>query len=421
MTLFSKRLISQSGAITLGLLFGSLLTTNVDAQQPVQPISPVQIQQRTPNRAQRAPFKLSPIKSVGFQDADSAIQIDGSVEQNTPRSRNEFHQGPVTIAPMGKTYTPEEVHGDVRLQNRGPKDEYLIDGSDRNFRAYVDEDWKVHGLDAEDTIGHFDTLDGRRIAAPSNRVAIYAPRFATVRRVSDVNGRSHTSQLASANEQLQTSTAQFEDLTSTTLQNVQPQRHKTTRRPVAFLDRTRGVVNETVLHMAGLSAGFKGYENIQLIKWGRVERSEGTRLNIALQSANAWTDNLRVLVDSKTTNLIMVNDVAAAQDIKVSETKGANPTLRVDKVASRITAKPGDEVDFTIRFDNVGNQVIGNVTIIDNLTPRLEYVEDSAECSVEGRLVMTENEVGSVTLRWEIDDPLAIGKGGVIRFKCRVR
>ena len=117
----------------------------------------------------------------------------------------------------------------------------------------------------------------------------------------------------------------------------------------------------------------------------------------------------------------MVNDVAAAQDIKVSETKGANPTLRVAKVASRITAKPGDEVDFTIRFDNVGNQVIGNVTIIDNLTPRLEYVEDSAECSVEGRLVMTENEVGSVTLRWEIDDPLAIGKGGVIRFKCRVR
>jgi uncharacterized repeat protein (TIGR01451 family) len=421
MTLFSKRLISQSNTITLGLLFVSLLTTSTEAQQQVQPVSPVPVQQRTQNRAKRAPFKLSPIKSVGFQDVERAVRVDGAVEGDAIQPRSGFQQGPVAIAPMGKTYTPEEVHGDVRLQNQGPKDEYLIDGSDRNFRAYVDEDWKVHGLDAEDTIGHFDTLDGRRIAAPSNRVAIYAPRFATVRRVSDVNGRSYTAQLASAKEKMQTSTAQFEDLTSTTMQNMQPQRHKTTRRPVAFLDRTRGVVNETVLHMAGLSTGFKAYENTQLIKWGRVERSEGTRLNIALQSANAWTDNLRVLVDSKTTNLIMVNDVAAAQDIKVSETKGANPTLRVAKVASRITAKPGDEVDFTIRFDNVGNQVIGNVTIIDNLTSRLEYIADSAECSVEGNLVMTENEVGSVTLRWEFNDPLAIGKGGVIRFKCRVR
>ena len=35
-------------------------------------------------------------------------------------------------------------------------------------------------------------------------------------------------------------------------------------------------------------------------------------------------------------------------------------------------ANPGDEVDFTLRFDNVGNQPIGNVTIVDDLTGRLE-------------------------------------------------
>lgn len=328
-------------------------------------------------------------------------------------------QVPVAPAPPGKTFTPEQIHGKSTI--RGPKDEYLIDGSDRNFRAYVDENWNVYGLDTEDTIGHFDTLDGRRIATPSNRVAIYAPRFATVRRVSDVSGRSITAKLASANDKTGPVVNKSEDVTSFAHQNIQPQRHKTTARPLAFLDRTRGVPTESVVQLSGLQSGFKAYEDIQLIKFGRVEMSEGARLGIGMQSANAWTDNLRVLINRQKIKLIMVNDVASAQDVTISETKGANPTLRVVKVASRITAQPGDEVEFTIRFDNVGNQRIGNVTIIDNLTGRLEFVEGSAECSIAGNLVKQENEAGSVTLRWEIEDPLKVGKGGIIRFKCRVR
>ena len=43
------------------------------------------------------------------------------------------------------------------------------------------------------------------------------------------------------------------------------------------------------------------------------------------------------------------------------------------------TAQPGEEVEFTLRFDNVGDRVIGNVTIIDSLTTRLEYVDGTPE------------------------------------------
>ena len=46
-------------------------------------------------------------------------------------------------------------------------------------------------------------------------------------------------------------------------------------------------------------------------------------------------------------------------------------------------AQPGDEVEFTLRFDNVGDRVIGNVTILDSLTTRLEYIEGSQKCSLE--------------------------------------
>ena len=91
------------------------------------------------------------------------------------------------------------------------------------------------------------------------------------------------------------------------------------------------------------------------------------------------------------------------------------------KIASTPFAAPGDEVEFTLRFDNVGNQVIGNVTIVDNLGTRLEYVDESAQCSLDAQFSTQPNEGDSLALRWEISDPLPAGKGGIIRFRCRVR
>ena len=53
-----------------------------------------------------------------------------------------------------------------------------------------------------------------------------------------------------------------------------------------------------------------------------------------------------------------------------------NPRLRLIKLASCGHAQPGEEIEFTLRFDNIGDQTIGNVTIVDNLTTRLEYVPE---------------------------------------------
>ena len=64
----------------------------------------------------------------------------------------------------------------------GPSDEYLCDGGDYVTPAGVRADWSITGLEQEDAIGHYDTVDGRTIITPSNRVCIYAPRFAAVRR-----------------------------------------------------------------------------------------------------------------------------------------------------------------------------------------------------------------------------------------------
>ncbi|MBC7856794.1 MAG: hypothetical protein IAF94_25470, partial [Pirellulaceae bacterium] len=64
-----------------------------------------------------------------------------------------------------------------------PRDEYLCDGGDLNEDANIKKDESVVGVDQEDTIAHYKTLDGRKEITHSNKVCIYAPRFAAVRHV----------------------------------------------------------------------------------------------------------------------------------------------------------------------------------------------------------------------------------------------
>ncbi len=91
------------------------------------------------------------------------------------------------------------------------------------------------------------------------------------------------------------------------------------------------------------------------------------------------------------------------------------------KLASTSSAKPGEIVEFTIRFDNVGDQPVGNVTIVDDLTPRLELVPGSGQSSLKAKFLTEPNKEGSLILRWEIEEPMNPGQGGIARFKCVVR
>ena len=97
------------------------------------------------------------------------------------------------------------------------------------------------------------------------------------------------------------------------------------------------------------------------------------------------------------------------------------PKLRLVKVASTPFAQPGDEVDFTLRFDNIGNQPLSNVAILDSLNTRLEYVAQSAQCSVDAQFSTEPNEGGSEVVHCELCNPLNPGQGGILRFRCRVR
>lgn len=301
------------------------------------------------------------------------------------------------------------------------KEEYLCDGGDRNTSAAIGRDWSIRGLDIEDTVAHFDTLAGERTVEASDRVCIYAPRFGSVRKVYGIlqdqtyDHMGHTAQT--------TSLVADTDSSGSILahQNLQPHGQSGRKNSSVFLDQTRGLTVENPKQVSNYSNVFAAYENTAFVLFGKLEQSDKARLAEGIVAAKEWEETLPVQVVVDNRSVIVSRGVDSAQEETGLDLQESRPEMRVVKLASTGDALPGDIVEFTIRFDNIGNEKIGNVTILDNLTPRLEYIEGSAECDLEFDFITTQNEGGSLLLRWEIIDPLEPKTGGRITFKCKVR
>ena len=158
-----------------------------------------------------------------------------------------------------------------------------------------------------------------------------------------------------------------------------------------------------------------------VIRRGVCEASEMAFLAQGIDAATVWTQKQAVQVILDLKNAVVLNKHDSALTVYTVKEPPPCPKLRLVKVASTPFAEPGDEVDFTLRFDNIGNQPIGNVTIVDSLSTRLEYIADSAQCSREAQFTTEPNEGDSVVLRCELTNPLEPGQGGVLRFRCKVR
>jgi uncharacterized repeat protein (TIGR01451 family) len=277
------------------------------------------------------------------------------------------------------------------------------------------------GLEMEDTVAHYDTLDGRTIVEPSNEVYLYSPRFGAVRQVVGLVANEERERAGGVHVPTRLQTPTTLQFVGNAKQNIQTNDQIGARPPLAMRTKQGRDIISTVIHPRGFQDAFKPYENLAIIRQGMFEEAEMPFLARGANAAIAWshTQAVQVILDHK----------AAAAEVKYDKTMSVytvaeppgHPRLRVVKVASTPFAEPGDEVDFTIRFDNVGDEMIGNVTIIDSLHTRLEYVSGSAQCSVDAEFSTQPNEGDSVVLRCEVTHPLEAGKGGILRFRCRVR
>lgn len=301
-----------------------------------------------------------------------------------------------------------------------PKTEYLRDGGTGDHGVAVDNQGRVAGLGAEDTVAHYNTLDGRTVTQPSNEVHIYSPRFAAVRQVVGPAAAGELQRLDGFGEKQRLDSPTSFQIAAKAKQNIQPDDRISTRpAATAYSKQGNGAVSN-VVRLRAFHDRFKPYEDLTVVRIGKYMGTESAFLARSTTAAVAWShiDSVRVIADSKFTEAAVKYDKSLS--LYTAELAG-KPALRLIKLASTSAAKPGETVDFTLRFDNVGTQPLAAVTILDSLSGRLEFLPDSAECNVEAKVSTHPNESESVVVRCELAKPLLPGQGGVLRFRCLVR
>lgn len=300
-----------------------------------------------------------------------------------------------------------------------PADEYICDGGDINADVRVKQNWDVVGLDPEDTIAHYDTVDGKTEVTESNKVCIYAPRFAAVRKV--INPIAYEGHERMAGVEKPTKLNLHTELGQPT-SAVQPEQVVADLHvdpAVTFREQTRGIGVDNVTQMYLARGGFLPYENLKFIQRGVYEAAEKAVLAERTQAAITWQSNqaVQIIIDGQ---MAYEGKGTSKPEMLYTYELEGKPRLRICKIASTCDAQVGEIVEFTLRFDNVGDQKIGNVTVIDHLTPRLEYIKESQSCTMKADFKIQEN-ADTLVVRWEISDPLEVNQGGLIRFRCKVR
>jgi uncharacterized repeat protein (TIGR01451 family) len=182
---------------------------------------------------------------------------------------------------------------------------------------------------------------------------------------------------------------------------------------VGYEQRTRLAVQDKLQNL---------YQASRFLKTGRFENSEKPWLSAAQRSAVAWSrDQQPIVVGMLEGGQEMRATFRVSELVGLEEEELRDGALRIVKLADKQVAQSGDEITFTIRYDNLGDRPLRHIRIIDNLTPRLVYIDKSADSDLNGRLVVEDNEEGSLVLKFEISEPLPGKTGGVVSFKVRVR
>ncbi|HWB08165.1 MAG TPA: hypothetical protein VG826_02885 [Pirellulales bacterium] len=319
---------------------------------------------------------------------------------------------------------PYQVHGEWSppgLACPWPPEEYLCDGGDKGSPVAVSPNWELYGLGLEDTVAHYDALDGRTLVEPSNKVCIYAPRFGAVRVVTRIAANENIDQAGGVEVPQQLVRAAGVAIPASSLQRYQARGDVGTKIASAYRGRQGDGAVSSALFASGFQDTFMPFEDLSAIRNGILDQAEKARLSEGVQAAITWSEDVAVQAVLNGRIAIGVTQNERTEEVFTVKDLRHRAKLRVIKVASTQTAQPGEFVDFTLRFDNVGDQPLGNIVLADNLTTRLEYVPDSAQSSVKADFSVEPNEGDSLVLRWEIDQPLDPGEGGIVRFRCRVR
>jgi uncharacterized repeat protein (TIGR01451 family) len=301
-------------------------------------------------------------------------------------------------------------------------DEYVFDGGDRDLSAAMHTNRS--GLDTEDTVAAFADHTGELRTTASNRVAVYAPRFGSVRTVTGLVADVKIDKAIGAKDNitvgnLKTGNAAQENVHDTSLSGLE------TRDRVDGMKAAVPPVQNRRTEIAGQNRKVdEGHEGRDVKSPGIFHRKDGVEVAEQMRNAITWTRDQFPVITATTTNASEVSaKFKVQQTIGVKDERETRGNVRIVKLADRDEARPGDIITFTINFQNTGDFDVYDVSIVDNLTPRLAYVSGSAEIDEKhpGEVSVEPNGEGSEILTFKLDKPLEGHASGTITFEAVVR
>jgi uncharacterized repeat protein (TIGR01451 family) len=298
--------------------------------------------------------------------------------------------------------------------------EFVCDGGDHPPRANLLKNDQISGLQPEDTVVHYTTEAGDILFQPSNRVCVYSPRFASVRKITAAVAGEKAVGLANLDRPMGLEDVQVNEGGLIVRLADGPERADVARRIDAFRHRNRGVPIENI-DQPVLAA--KVLPTLATLTAQQIDALQVDQLALVQRystAAIAWSigEAPEVAVeDLKPPTLTRDQKLEA---FTVYEFPDAG-RLRILKMADRSDAQPGETVTFSLRIENVGDSPVNNVVLVDNLVTRLEYIEDSQSSSREADFEAIANSEESVRLQWKFTGTLAVGEHATVEFKCRVR
>ncbi|TWU65295.1 hypothetical protein V7x_08410 [Crateriforma conspicua] len=297
--------------------------------------------------------------------------------------------------------------------------EFLCDGGDANAKAFLRQDDTIAALDPEDTVVHFTNRHGQIEFAESNRVCLYAPRFASVRRVTGASAGGRVTGAVGVAQPVGPERMNLDQPGLVVTDTTEIGMADTARRIDAMRDRNRGVPVDAVLQPILTADVFAVLANIRVLDLTELRDADLALLEQAATAAIAWSIEESVEVAVQDLKPPVLNRSQTPRGF--TEYDFGDGRLVIGKFADKHHAQPGDIVEFALRVDNVGDGPVSHVTVTDNLTTRLAYIDGSQSASCEADFEVVQNDVESAQLIWTIRDELAVGESAILRFKCRVR
>lgn len=368
---------------------------------------------------------------AGFVRLDS----EASPIRKAVLTRNSAGESPATkIVPLSHQvarndcptcFTPAEVRIDPAFGRISPADlypdEYLADGGDRRLPVHYFAGDR-QGFDTEDTVAEYSDHNGKSHVRASNRVAIYSPRFGSVR---VIEGADSGTQIHHAVKTTEFAAVDSLERDEGIQQSVKEDGF------AAFGSRRRAdgaEAKKNSIHSGGTSRLQQndkidqGLQTQATNGMAILERQQGAEFHQKLANAAIWSRDLFPKLSGATSQATEAKArVTAHATIGIEDKRAEKSEIHIVKLADRETAEAGDIIHFTIRFINTGDYDLHDVRVVDNLTPRLHFISGSAKTNRDGDVLTQPNGEGSEILTFVLDGILPAHESGAIEFDVRVK